>query len=154
MKHIKEYEEDEIKSLMGDLEKIGQGPLKGWILAVFPFDVDGPLSGGFQGTRYYAVTAYTLQEALFLVAETNLGLEERELSELISDIDSFSEIEDVINSASDHETGFVYLQEWKGLIPKSKTPKLVEIEDPNPFVVIKELSQEFTNVQAVMSANA
>lgn len=153
MKHIREYEEEEVKGLMGDLEKIGQGPLKGWILAVFPFEADGPLSGGFQGTRYYAVTAYTLQEALFLVAEANLGLEESELSELISDIDSFSEIEDVINSASDYDSGFVYLQEWKGLIPKSKTPKVVKIEDSNPFVVIKELNQEFTNVQSVMSAN-
>ena len=154
MKHIREYEEQEIRDLMGDLEKVGQNPPKGWVLAVFPFDVDGPLSGGFQGTRYYAVTAYTLKEALFLVAEANLELGEEELSDLISDVDSFSEIEDVINSSSDHETGFVYLQEWEGLIPKSKTPKVVEVEDSNPFIVIKKLDQEFTNVQSVMSANS
>lgn len=153
MKHIREYEEQEIKDLMGDLEKVGQGPLKGWILAVFPYDVDGPLSGGFQGARYYAITAYTLQEALFLVAEANLGLEDEELKDLLSDVEDFPDLEDVINTASDHETGYVHLEVWKGLIPKKKEPQVVEIENSNPFIVIKDLSQEFTNVQAVMSAN-
>ena len=154
MKHIREYEEQEIRDLMGDLEKVGQNPPKGWVLAVFPFDVDGPLSGGFQGTRYYAITAYSEEEAYLLVAEAAMGeLDREELKELISDASEFSDLEDIVNSASDHESGFVYLREWKGLVPKSKDPKVVVIEDSNPFVVIKELNQEFTNAESVMSTN-
>ena len=37
MKHIKpifEYEDDEIRSLMGSLETVGQGPMKGWLITV------------------------------------------------------------------------------------------------------------------------
>lgn len=37
MKHIKpifEYEDDEIKSLLGDMESIGQGPMKGWLVTI------------------------------------------------------------------------------------------------------------------------
>lgn len=35
MKHIKaifEYEDDEIMDLLGDMDSIGQGPLKGWLI--------------------------------------------------------------------------------------------------------------------------
>jgi hypothetical protein len=37
MKHLKplyEYEEDEIMDLLGDLEKVGHGPMKGWIVQI------------------------------------------------------------------------------------------------------------------------
>lgn len=37
MKHIKpifEYEDDEIRSLLGDMESIGQGPMKGWLITI------------------------------------------------------------------------------------------------------------------------
>lgn len=37
MKHIKpifEYEDDEIRSLLGDMESIGQGPMKGWLVTI------------------------------------------------------------------------------------------------------------------------
>jgi hypothetical protein len=35
MKHIKpifEYEDDDIRDLLGDMETIGQGPMKGWLI--------------------------------------------------------------------------------------------------------------------------
>lgn len=32
MKHLKEYEDDEIRSLLGDLEVIGHGPMQGWLV--------------------------------------------------------------------------------------------------------------------------
>ena len=153
MKHLREYEEQEVKDLMGDLEKIGQNPPKGWILSVFPYNTsDGPERGP-KGTLYYAITAHTLQEAYFLVAEANGGLPETELEELVSDVEDFSDLEDVIASASEYESGFIYLQHWEGLVPRNRETNLVEISNSNPFGVIKELSKEFTNVQAVMSAN-
>jgi hypothetical protein len=37
MKHVKpifEYEDDEIRSLLGDMESIGQGPMKGWLITI------------------------------------------------------------------------------------------------------------------------
>jgi hypothetical protein len=32
MKHIKEYSDDELSDLLGDLESVGQGPLRGWMI--------------------------------------------------------------------------------------------------------------------------
>lgn len=37
MKHIKpifEYEDDDIRDLLGDMESIGQGPMKGWLIII------------------------------------------------------------------------------------------------------------------------
>jgi hypothetical protein len=37
MKHIKpifEYEDDDIRDLLGDMETIGQGPMKGWLITI------------------------------------------------------------------------------------------------------------------------
>ena len=37
MKHIKpifEYEDEDIRDLLGDMESIGQGPLKGWLITM------------------------------------------------------------------------------------------------------------------------
>lgn len=37
MKHIKpifEYEDDDIRDLLGDMESIGQGPMKGWLIMI------------------------------------------------------------------------------------------------------------------------
>ena len=37
MKHIKpifEYEDDDIRDLLGDMETIGQGPMKGWLIII------------------------------------------------------------------------------------------------------------------------
>ena len=37
MKHIKpifEYEDEELQDLLGDMESIGQGPMKGWLITI------------------------------------------------------------------------------------------------------------------------
>jgi hypothetical protein len=34
MKHLYEYEDKEIMDLMGDLETVGQGPMKGWLITI------------------------------------------------------------------------------------------------------------------------
>jgi hypothetical protein len=37
MKHIKpifEYEDDDIRGLLGDMDSIGQGPMKGWLITI------------------------------------------------------------------------------------------------------------------------
>ena len=37
MKHIKpifEYEDDDIRDLLGDMDSIGQGPMKGWLVII------------------------------------------------------------------------------------------------------------------------
>ena len=37
MKHIKpifEYEDDDIRDLLGDMDSIGQGPMKGWLIII------------------------------------------------------------------------------------------------------------------------
>ena len=37
MKHIKpifEYEDDDIRDLLGDMDSIGQGPMKGWLVTI------------------------------------------------------------------------------------------------------------------------
>lgn len=34
LKHLYEYDDDEIKSMMGDLEEVGHGSLKGWLIVM------------------------------------------------------------------------------------------------------------------------
>jgi hypothetical protein len=39
MRHLYEYEDEEIKTLMGDLEGVGHGQLKGWLISNNPINI-------------------------------------------------------------------------------------------------------------------
>ena len=148
MKHLREYEEQEIKDLMGDMTSIGQDPLKVWIVSVVPFYVDT----SSYGAKYYAITADNVKEAYAITAEDWI-YEEEDLDSFVEDVDNFTELSEKINDESDYQMGFVVLGVWEGLRSTSKKAELVVIEGVNPFEAGRLLSQKFTNAQSVMAAN-
>ena len=148
MKHLREYEEQDIKDLMGDMKTIGQEPLKGWIVSISSFDVDNPSLG----TKYYAITADNLKEAYAMVSEDWI-YEDEDLVSFVEDIDNFTELSEKINDSTDQQMGFVVLGVWEGLRPISKESESFIIDGINPFEAGRILSQKFSNAQSVMTAN-
>jgi len=148
MKHLREYEEQDIKDLMGDMETIGQAPLKGWIISVGPFDVDT----SSYGAKYYAITADNVKEAYALIAEDWI-YEEEDLDSFVEEVKNFTDLSEDIGESTDYQMGFVVLGVWEGLRPTGKKSELVVIEGINPFEAGRVLSEKFTNAQSVMAAN-
>ena len=148
MKHLREYEEQDIKDLMGDMKAIGQAPMEGWIVSISPFDVDNPSLG----TKYYAITADNLKEAYAMVSEDWIYEEEDRVS-FVEDIDNFTELSEKINDSTDQQMGFAVLGVWEGLRPISKESESFIIDGINPFEAGRILGQKFSNAQSVMTAN-
>jgi hypothetical protein len=148
MKHLREYEEQDIKDLMGDMETIGQAPLKGWIVSVGPFDAE--LTA--HGAKYYAITADNVKEAYALIAEGWI-YEEEDLDSFVEEVKDFTDLSGDIAESTDYQMGFVVLGVWEDLRPTAKKSELVVIEGINPFEAGRLLSQKFSNAQSVMSAN-
>jgi len=148
MKHLREYEEQDIKDLMGDMETIGQAPLKGWIVSVGPFDTE--LTA--HGAKYYAITADNVKEAYALIAEDWI-YEEEDLDSFVEEVENFTDLSGDIGESTDYQMGFVVLGVWEGLRPTAKKSELVVIEGVNPFEAGRLLSQKFSNAQSVMTAN-
>jgi hypothetical protein len=148
MKHLKEYEEQDIKDLMGDMETIGQAPLKGWIVSVAPFDTELTAVGA----KYYAITADNVKEAYALIAEDWI-YEEEDLDSFVEGVKNFTDLSEDIGESTDYQMGFVVLGVWEGLRSTSKKAELVVIDGINPFEAGRLLSQKFINAQSVMAAN-
>jgi hypothetical protein len=148
MKHLREYEEQDIKDLMGDMETIGQAPLKGWIVSVAPFDTESTANGA----KYYAITADNVKEAYALIAEDWI-YEEEDLDSFVEEVKNFTDLSEDICESTEYQMGFVVLGVWEGLRSTSKKAELVVIEGVNPFEAGRLLSQKFINAQSVMAAN-
>ena len=148
MKHLREYEEQDIKDLMGDMETIGQAPLKGWIVSVAPFDTESTAIGA----KYYAITADNVKEAYALIAEDWI-YEEEDLDSFVEEVKNFTDLSEDIGESTDYQMGFVVLGVWEGLRSTSKKAELVVIDGINPFEAGRLLSQKFINAQSVMAAN-
>jgi hypothetical protein len=148
MKHLREYEEQDIKDLMGDMETIGQAPLKGWIVSVAPFDTESTAIGA----KYYAITADNVKEAYALIAEDWI-YEEEDLDSFVEEVKNFTDLSEDICESTEYQMGFVVLGVWEGLRSTSKKAELVVIEGVNPFEAGRLLSQKFINAQSVMAAN-
>ena len=148
MRHIREYEEQDIKDLMGNMETIGQAPLKGWIVSVAPFDTESTAVGA----KYYAITADNVKEAYALIAEDWI-YEEEDLDSFVEEVKNFTDLSEDICKSTEYQMGFVVLGVWEGLRSTSKKAELVVIDGINPFEAGRLLNQKFTNAQSVMSAN-
>ncbi len=148
MKHLREYEEQDIKDLLGNMETIGQAPLKGWIVSFGPFDADT----SSYGAKYYAITADNVKEAYAITAEDWI-YEEEDLDSFVEEVKNFTDLSEDICESTDYQMGFVVLGVWEGLRSTGKKSELVVIEGVNPFEAGRLLSQKFTNAQSVMAAN-
>ena len=92
MKHLKEYEEEEIKSLVSDLKSVGQSDWSGYFITYQLRTNDGV------GAEAVAVVGESWEKIAGLVFDHfNLDPEEAEI-----DISSLKSIESIMESINDH----------------------------------------------------
>jgi hypothetical protein len=144
MKHLYEYDDQVVDNLMKNLDRVGQGHMKGWIIAVVPFDQDG----SNVGTSYYAVVAETIEEGFNMLLDYATPEPEDPLK-----FETWEELLEKISDLQGWDYGDKFLAAWKGLTPRVNTPKVEKIRRPSPFEVISELDKYFINVQSIMVSN-
>jgi hypothetical protein len=156
MKHLYEYEDEEIKTMMTDLEGVGHGSLKGWLISCM---FEG-YHNAADGTAYVSIVAENSREAMSSFA-TLIGniysMDAEVLKEALdkTEIDNFALLGKNIfslDSGSDDDSPFIF-NVWEGLIPISKTSYIEERGTDNILYTMEELKKEFTNVESVLRAN-
>lgn len=156
MRHLYEYEDEEIKTMMTDLEDVGHGQLKGWLISCI---FEG-YHNAADGTAYVSVVAETPREAMSLFA-TLLGdiysmdaeVLKKALDETESDNFSLLGKNIFLSDSGDNEDSPFIFNVWEGLIPISKKSYIAERGTGNILYTMEELKKEFTNVESVLRAN-
>jgi hypothetical protein len=148
MKHLYEYDDEEIKSMMTDLEGVGHGQPKGWIIAIdFPNSYNTAT-----GTSYLAIVAETIGEALNLFVNylVEVGIVyEGDVEDMLEGSDNFySIISDKIILPGGEDIAIINM--WQGLTPISKNSSLVEMDTDNILYTMEELKKTFSNVESVL----
>lgn len=154
MKHLREYSSKDLEDLTGDLESIGQGQLKGWIIAVSNYFDDSPS----EGTAFFAISAFNVKEAYDLFKGEihdlfHFDVEDEKIDQEYTLSQVISDLSDIVGKNSDWAYGFNLLGHWEGLYPKSKDPKISYINDLNPLVIMENLNKEFSNAQSILASN-
>ena len=157
MKHLYEYEDEEIKSMITDLEGVGQGPLKGWLISC----VFKGFHNAADGTAYISIGAETIREAMSLFA-TFYGevydVETKDLREMLEATheDDFVQLAynllRVTPELDEHEV-LQFLSIWDGLNPISKKSFIEQRGTNNIMYTLDEIKKEFSNVESVLRAN-
>ena len=149
MKHIKEYEEKDVRDLMGDLETIGHEQLKGWYIGMI--NEDGYFS-------IYAILAYNEGQVEQMIREEwewayghlpeKIGnaykgrntLFNNFLAALMSNLMGADELQ--------------FYQVHKDLIvknPAGKKPMILNFPGYNPILATEKLEELFGNIKQKMS---
>jgi hypothetical protein len=155
MKHLYEYEDEEIKNLMTDLEGVGHEYLKGWLISC----MFKGYHNAAEGTAYVSIGAKNSREAMSLFADL-LGdiysINPEVLKEALDKTksDNFSLLgKNILFSESDDDASTFIFNVWEGLVPISKIPFVEERGTGNISYTMEELKKEFTNVESVLRAN-
>ena len=141
MKYVKAFNESE-KTLIGDLDQLGLESMKGWILALQPWNSDD-----VENYFYLCITApniYVAVEQMMIGVGEDIEIEPDEVDKY-----GFNVVQKIADMTGD-EWGITILAAWEGLIPKGKTPDSVQINLVNPFSIISELETNFSNVSAIL----
>jgi len=142
MKYVKAFNESE-ETLIGDLDQLGLESMKGWILALQPWNSDDP-----ENYFYLCVTAPNIYAA---VEQMMIGVGGDDISIEPYEVDKHGfNVVQKIADINDDEWGITILAAWEGLIPKGKTPDSVQINLVNPFSIITELESNFSNVSSIL----
>ena len=156
MKHLYEYEDEEIKNLMTDLEGVGHEYLKGWLISCM---FEG-YHNAAEGTAYVSIGAKNSREAISLFADLIgdiYSIDAEVLKEALDKTksDDFSLLGKNIFSldSGDNEDSPFIFNVWEGLVPISKIPFVEERGTGNILYTMEELKKEFTNVESVLRAN-
>ena len=141
MKYVKTFNESE-ETLIRDLDQLGLESMKGWILALQPWNSDD-----VENYFYLCITApniYVAVEQMMIGVGEDIEIEPDEVDKY-----GFNVVQKIADMTGD-EWGITILAAWEGLIPKGKTPDSVQINLVNPFSIISELETNFSNVSAIL----
>ena len=157
MKYLREYEEEEIKSLMGDLESIGHKNLMGWVVMkhwspTTYFRPKNPAGVEKYIIDFYIVGAHSFEEAIKIFhkeafPDTRYKFWE-EMKEKIKDEKTY--LKNWITEYSNHKRNWNEILDadmvW-GLKGKGGKPFFAKLDSENPFAVVSFLNQKFTNAE-------
>jgi hypothetical protein len=150
MRHLYEYEDEEIKSMMTDLEEVGHGQLKGWIVYGIPFNSNDTINGG----AYYAITAENKDQAIYyFLGESITNYEDAEKLQDSSQPKTFKEADEALMNWYDDEMGVSVKMVWEGLTPKKSKPSSEVYLSNNIVLTLERLKEHFLNVESVLKSN-
>ena len=149
MKHIKEYEDKDVRDLMGDLETIGHEQLKGWYIGMI--NQDGYFS-------IYAILAYNEGQVEQMIRK-EWGGAYRHLPEKIGNAykgrnNLFNNFLDALMSNLMGADELKFYQIHKDLIvknPTGKKPMILNFPGYNPILAAEKLEELFGNIKQKMS---
>lgn len=144
MKHIKEFNSPE-EDLIGDLDKIGLEAMKGWIIVIQPYNMDG-----IEEYRYLCITAPNEPTAIKMALDDISG-EDFEISEEEIESDGFETISRIGEESGD-QSGATVMEGWRGLIPREKSQGIEVFFSANPYETIKEFESMFTNAREILTS--
>ena len=162
MKYLREYEEEEIKSLMGDLEAIGHKNLIGWVVMknYSPssyFHPRNPAGVEKYLTNFYVVGAHSFEEAIEIFHK-NAFPDPNYQSWYTPDSDEEKlNIRKLIKNERDFLTLWVTGYSKRkdpidadlvsGLKGKGGKPFFAKLDSENPFAIVSFLNEKFTNAE-------
>lgn len=157
MRYLKEYNEQEIKNLMGELETIGHQNLQGWVILKHWSTGTNKRPANQRGVEkyiidFYVVGAHSFEEAIKIFHLTAFPDTKYKFWDDIKDeiIDEESFLKTWVTEYSNHG------KEWNELIDadmvwglkgKGGKPFFAKLDAENPFAVISFLNQKFTNAE-------
>ncbi len=148
MKHIKEFEDQEIQDLMGDLEKVGHERLKGWYIGTINEE-------GYFGIC--AVLAHNEGELESIMRESwrwaNQYMPERVGNAYKGRNNLFNNFLDALMSNVMYNDVIKFSQVFKDLEvknPSRKKPSILSFPGYNPFTATKKLEEIFGNIKQKM----
>jgi len=155
MKYLREYEEEEIKSLVGDLETIGHKNLMGWVVMKHwststYFHPKNPAGIEKYLINFYVVGAHSFEEAIEIFHDNAFPDTKYKFwdTEDINDEKDF--LKRWVTEYSNHK------REWdelidadmvSGLKGKGGKPFFAKLDSENPFAIVSFLKEKFTNAE-------
>ena len=149
MKHIREYEEQEVRDLMGSLETVGHEQLKGWYVGMI--NEDGYFS-------IYAILAHNEGEVEKMIRQ-DWGGAYKNMPEKIGNAykggnNLFNNFLDALLSNLMYKEELKFYQIHKDLIVKNsaeKKPMILNFPGYNPILAAEKLEELFSNIKQKMS---
>lgn len=150
MKHLKEYEDEDVRGLMGDLETIGHEQLKGWYIGMI--NEEGYFS-------IYVILAYNEGEVEQMIREDWGRWAHKYMPEMIGNAYKgrnklFNNFLDALLSNLMDKEELKFYQIHKDLIvknPAEKKPMILNFPGYNPILATEKLEEIFSNVKQKMS---
>lgn len=149
MKHLKEYEEEDVRDLMGDLETIGHEQLKGWYIGMI--NEEGYFS-------IYAILAHNEGEVEQMIRKdwkwAGKNIPEKFGNAYGGRNNLFNSFLDALMSNLMRGDELRFYQMHKDLIvknPTGKKPMILNFPGYNPILATEKLEELFSNIKQKMS---